>query len=52
MKKIDKLLLNSSLGPFAAAFFIAVFVLAVVIDILILLVGRLITPWARVRGAS
>lgn len=31
---------------------IAVFVLAVVIDILILLVGRLITPWARVRGAS
>ena len=31
---------------------IAVFLLAVVIDILILVVGRLITPWARVRGAS
>ncbi len=29
MKKIDKLLLNSSLGPFAAAFFIAVFVLVI-----------------------
>ena len=31
---------------------IAVFVLAVVIDVLILLAGRLITPWTRVRGAS
>ena len=29
MKKIDKLLLNSSLGPFAVAFFIAVFVLVI-----------------------
>jgi lipopolysaccharide export system permease protein len=29
MKKIDKLLLSSSLGPFAAAFFIAVFVLVI-----------------------
>lgn len=31
---------------------IAVFLLAVVIDILILLAGKLITPWARVRGAA
>ena len=31
---------------------IAVFLLAVVIDVLVLLAGRLITPWARVRGAS
>lgn len=30
---------------------IAVFLLAIVIDVLILLAGRLITPWARVRGA-
>ena len=29
MKKIDKLLLTSSLGPFAVAFFIAVFVLVI-----------------------
>ncbi len=29
MKKLDKLLLNSSLGPFAVAFFIAVFVLVI-----------------------
>lgn len=29
MKKIDKLLLSSSLGPFAVAFFIAVFVLVI-----------------------
>lgn len=29
MKKIDKLLLNSSFGPFAVAFFIAVFVLVI-----------------------
>lgn len=31
---------------------IAVFLLAVVIDALVLLAGRLITPWARIRGAS
>lgn len=31
---------------------IAVFVLAVIVDLLILLAGRLITPWSRVRGAS
>ena len=31
---------------------IAVFLLAIVIDVLILLAGRLITPWARVRGAA
>ncbi|MGV1088397.1 MAG: ABC transporter permease [Mycobacterium sp.] len=31
---------------------IAVFLLAIVIDVLILLAGRLITPWARVGGAS
>ncbi len=31
---------------------IAVFLLAIVIDILILLAGRLITPWARARGVS
>lgn len=31
---------------------IAVFLLAVVIDILILLAGRIITPWARAGGAS
>ncbi len=31
---------------------IAVFLLAIIIDVLILLAGRLITPWARVRGAS
>lgn len=31
---------------------IAVFALAVVIDILILLAGKLITPWTRVGGAS
>ena len=31
---------------------IAVFVLAIIIDVLILLAGRLSTPWARVRGAS
>ena len=31
---------------------IAVFLLAVIIDVLILLAGRLITPWARVRGAA
>lgn len=31
---------------------IAVFLLAIVIDVLILLAGRVITPWARVRGAS
>ena len=30
---------------------IAIFVLAVLIDIAILLVGRLMTPWARVRAA-
>lgn len=30
---------------------IAIFVLAVVIDIAIMLVGRLITPWARMQGA-
>lgn len=30
---------------------IAIFVLAVVIDILIMLAGRLITPWARMQGA-
>ena len=31
---------------------IAVFLLAIIIDVLILLAGRLITPWARVRGAA
>jgi osmoprotectant transport system permease protein len=31
---------------------IAVFLLAIAIDVLILLAGRLITPWARVGGAS
>ncbi len=31
---------------------IAIFVLAVVIDVLILLGGRLITPWARVKASS
>ena len=31
---------------------IAVFLLAIIIDVLILLAGRLITPWARVRGSS
>ncbi|TGD89730.1 ABC transporter permease [Mycolicibacterium sp. CH28] len=31
---------------------IAIFVLAVVIDVLILLGGRLITPWARVKTSS
>ncbi len=30
---------------------IAIFVLAVVIDLLILLAGRLLTPWSRVAGA-
>lgn len=31
---------------------IAIFVLAIVIDVAILLVGRLITPWARVKASS
>lgn len=31
---------------------IAIFVLAIVIDVLILLAGRLITPWARVKAGS
>ena len=31
---------------------IAVFLLAVFIDVSIMLIGRLITPWTRVRGAS
>jgi osmoprotectant transport system permease protein len=31
---------------------IAIFALAIVIDVLILLAGRLITPWARVKAAS
>jgi osmoprotectant transport system permease protein len=31
---------------------IAIFFLAVLIDIAILLIGRLITPWARVRAAT
>ncbi|AQT82099.1 ABC transporter permease [Mycolicibacterium litorale] len=31
---------------------IAIFVLAIVIDVAILLAGRLITPWARVKASS
>jgi osmoprotectant transport system permease protein len=31
---------------------IAIFLLAIVIDVLILLGGRLITPWARVKVSS
>jgi osmoprotectant transport system permease protein len=31
---------------------IAIFLLAIVVDVLILLVGRAITPWARPRAAS
>lgn len=31
---------------------IAIFLLAVVVDVLILLAGRLITPWARVKASS
>jgi osmoprotectant transport system permease protein len=31
---------------------IAIFLLAIVVDVLILLVGRAITPWARTRAAS
>lgn len=31
---------------------IAVFVLAIIIDVLILLAGRLITPWVRMRASS
>ena len=31
---------------------IAIFVLAIVIDTLIMLVGRLLTPWTRVSGIS
>ncbi|AKK29843.1 ABC transporter permease [Mycobacterium sp. EPa45] len=31
---------------------IAIFLLAIVVDVLILLAGRLITPWARVKAGS
>ncbi|MCB0935535.1 MAG: ABC transporter permease, partial [Mycobacterium sp.] len=31
---------------------IAIFLLAIVIDILIMLIGRLITPWARAKVAA
>ena len=31
---------------------IAIFLVAVVIDVVILLIGRAITPWARVKAAS